>query len=114
MNVRRAIEAVVICIAITLVLLTRITPREAMLFGATLLLIYLPGYIIINYIMREKFDAVEAHLFSFSLGISTISFASFAAISFELPVNMLTVIGIETAVLFVLGHVVWLKKLASK
>ncbi len=113
MTVRRWIDAFCCSALISLILLRRLPIREAFLFGAALFAIYLPGYLVVQHIGRQKYERAEAHVLNFAVGIALSSFGWLAAMTLGLPVNALTFATIELLILFFIANIVWLRSIAD-
>jgi hypothetical protein len=113
MTVRRWVDAFVFCLLISLALMRRMPPREAFLFGAALFAVYLPGYLAVQHVGRQKYERAEAHVFNFSVGIALSSFGWLAATGLGLPVNTLTFAAVEAFILFVIVNIIWLRSIRN-
>ena len=107
-------EAIGVCVAISTLLLLRLSVKEAALFGLTLFLIYLPGYLVNKCLLNQKNDAIETHINSLAFGMSVIIIASFATMQLKMMPSFITSIVTEGIIVFVIGNIILFKKLKQE
>jgi uncharacterized membrane protein YhdT len=104
-------EAIGICVAISALSLLRLSMKEAALFGLTLFLIYLPGYLVNQYLSSQKQGAIETHITSLAFGMSTIIITSFATMQINIVPSFITSTVIEGTIIFVIGNIILFRNL---
>ena len=83
---------------------------EGVRFTIALILLYLPGYVAVRFLTKEK-KGIEFHVTSFAIGASLMAFAMFM-LNKALPITALTAALAESFVLFVLGNVILFRSLS--